>query len=109
MTITELAPARRVPSPASRGRSGARHGWDPLSLLGLVREYAEECADVLPRARPDLASRAYEVLQLTGDFEIWAIHWPRDHGLEWHDHGGSSGALWVVEGALEEHSLGRSG
>jgi hypothetical protein len=43
------------------------------------------------------------LLELTDELEIWAIHWPQGKGLELHDHGGSVGALWVVEGTLEEH------
>ncbi len=88
---------------------GLIHGCGPLELLGLVQRYVESLADVLPRASHDLSARSYELLELTDDLEIWAIHWPRDQGLELHDHGGSSGALWVVDGALQEHSLARGG
>jgi hypothetical protein len=93
----------------SDGRAGPDPGADPLELLGLVQRYVESLADVLPRASHELSARSYELLELTDDLEIWAIHWPRDQGLELHDHGGSSGALWVVDGALEEHSLARGG
>jgi hypothetical protein len=78
-------------------------------LLDLVRHYAAEVAPVLPRVRRDLSERVYELLVLTDDLEIWAIHWPRDQGLEWHDHGGSAGALWVIDGGLVEHSIGGEG
>ena len=115
MTITQAAAPGPTGSPLapSRERSGGRAGLDfgagPLELLGLVQHYVESLADVLPRASHDLSARSYELLELTDDLEIWAIHWPKDQGLELHDHGGSSGALWVVDGALEEHSLGRGG
>jgi hypothetical protein len=119
MTITQAAtpgPTSSHPTPSrerSGGRPGGRPGADfgvgPLELLGLVQRYVESLADVLPRASHDLSARSYELLELTDDLEIWAIHWPKDQGLELHDHGGSSGALWVVDGALEEHSLGRGG
>jgi len=115
MTITQAAapgPTGSLLAP-SRERAGGRAGLDfgagPLELLGLVQHYVESLADVLPRASHDLSARSYELLELTDDLEIWAIHWPKDQGLELHDHGGSSGALWVVDGALEEHSLGRGG
>ncbi len=52
-----------------------------------------------------MSTRRYELLELSDDFEIWAIHWPADQGLELHDHGGSTGALWVVEGSLDEHGV----
>jgi hypothetical protein len=91
----------------SRGWPG--DGRSALELLQLVREYSEECADALPVAGGDLAERSYELLELTDDLEIWAIHWPKDQGLELHDHGGSSGALWVVAGALVEHVAAADG
>jgi hypothetical protein len=81
----------------------------PLELLELVKHYAEVFAELLPVATQDLTERSYELLELTDDLEIWAIHWPKDRGLQLHDHGGSSGALWVVDGVLEEHSFGQSG
>jgi hypothetical protein len=87
----------------------------PLDLLELVRAYVAEMADLLPTAAPapeatappadGADGRTYELLELTDELEIWAIHWPKDRGLELHDHGGSSGAMWVVSGALEEHSI----
>ena len=108
MTITREAPGlsgasgRRspvaTPSPTASGIS-------PLDLLDLLQGYVTETAALLPVAAPSLAARSYELLELTDDLEIWAIHWPQGHGLELHDHGGSVGALWVVEGALEEHYL----
>src|ERR1700728_305389 len=95
MAITEVLPGSGVQAPGARSA---------LELRQLVRDYAEECADALPAASGDLSVRSYELLELTDDLEIWAIHWPQDQGLELHDHGGSSGALWVVAGTLVEHA-----
>jgi hypothetical protein len=81
----------------------------PLELLELARNYAEEFAELLPVASRALAERSYELLELHDDLEIWAIHWPKDKGLSLHDHGGSSGALWVIAGGLVEHSVGDRG
>jgi predicted metal-dependent enzyme (double-stranded beta helix superfamily) len=89
MTITQASPLRT--------------DGGPLALLDLLQTYVHETGGVVPRAEPDLAERRYELLELTDDLEIWAIHWPQGQGLELHDHGGSVGALWVVEGSLEEH------
>ena len=109
MTITEepslntegprtlLTPA---PHPPQRGALG------PLALLDLLQDYVGETASLLPLAPPDLDERRFELLELTDDLEIWAIHWPQGRGLDLHDHGGSAGALWVVEGSLEEHYIG---
>ena len=116
MTITqETAPWRAdpvVPAPPPVSRAYPRSNG-PLMLLDLLQSYVAETAELLPRAAPGLAERSYELLELTDELEIWAIHWPQGQGLELHDHGGSVGALWVVEGTLEEHyvrseqSLGR--
>jgi hypothetical protein len=84
-------------------------GASPVELLDMAARYAQEIAELLPTADPSLTERSYELLELTDVLEIWAIHWPKDRGLELHDHGGSSGALWVVSGTLQEHSVGQGG
>jgi predicted metal-dependent enzyme (double-stranded beta helix superfamily) len=91
MTVTQVPPILK----------GVGHG--PLALLNLLQEYVTETAELQPVAQPSLTERRYELLERTDDVEIWAIHWPQGHRLELHDHGGSVGALWVVEGTLEEH------
>jgi hypothetical protein len=98
MTITQAPPLR------TDGRLELLHS--PLALLDLLQSYVAETAGLVPRAEPDLTERRYELLELTDELEIWAIHWPQGQGLELHDHGGSVGALWVVEGCLEEHYVG---
>jgi hypothetical protein len=108
MTITQEIPLRRREpiSPAAAGRrpaEGHPAGSGPLALLDLLQCYVDETGDLLPLAAPDLTERHYQLLELTDEIEIWAIHWPQGQGLELHDHGGSVGALWVVEGALQEH------
>jgi hypothetical protein len=106
MTLTHDTPVRPqlLPTPDKR-----RPGLSPLALLDLLQSYVAETADLLIPPAPDLTVRTYDLLELTDEIEIWAIHWPKDQGLELHDHGGSVGALWVVEGALEEHYLERDG
>jgi hypothetical protein len=107
MTITQDSPIRTgdlgaTPLvPRSPVRPQPVH--DPLGLLNLLQAYVTETAAVLPIAPPHLTERRYELLELTDELEIWAIHWPQGQGLELHDHGGSVGALWVVGGSLEEH------
>ena len=106
MTIMQETPAlgtdRTVPAPPPGSRAHSQ-SIGPLVLLDVLQSYVAETADWLPRATPGLAERSYELLELTDELEIWAIHWPQGQGLELHDHGGSVGALWVVEGILEEH------
>jgi hypothetical protein len=108
MTITQeltgLEGLARRPRLAPAGSPRPR-ALGPLALLDLLQSYVSETAGLLPVAQPDLAERQYELLELTDELEIWAIHWPQGQGLELHDHGGSAGALWVVAGSLEEHYL----
>ncbi len=109
MTITQVLPIRtrtdgpRGPLPSGRVEEHA--GLGPLELLDVLQDYVTEMAGLLPVANPDLTERQYELLELTDELEIWAIHWPQGRGLELHDHGGSVGALWVVSGTLEEHYI----
>ena len=108
MTITEEpvhfpGPVGTALKPATPPRPQA--SLSPLALLDLLQDYVDETGSVLPLAPADLDERRYELLELTDDFEIWAIHWPQGHGLELHDHGGAAGALWVVEGSLKEHYI----
>jgi hypothetical protein len=88
----------------TREHPGAALG--PLDLLDLLQDYVAETAECLSPAPAELTGRDYELLELSDAVEIWAIHWPTGQGLELHDHGGSAGALWVVHGTLEEHSVG---
>jgi hypothetical protein len=108
MTITQEEPGLEGLARRQRQAPGEAHGpcaLGPLALLDLLQSYVTETAELLPIAQHRLAERQYELLELTDELEIWAIHWPQGQGLELHDHGGSAGALWVVAGSLEEHYL----
>jgi hypothetical protein len=108
MTVTQEMARRRVAA-AHAGAPVAdahrRPTLGPLDLLNLLQDYVAETAELLPVAEPGLAGRRYDLLELTDELEIWAIHWPQGEGLELHDHGGSVGALWVLAGSLEEHYI----
>lgn len=87
-------------------RSSSSVSLDVEALAGLATLYGSSC--VTPwseRGEPALTERVYELLELSEDFEVWVIHWPPDGLLQLHDHGGSSGALWVVSGALGEGTV----
>ncbi|HEY1830886.1 MAG TPA: cysteine dioxygenase family protein [Acidimicrobiales bacterium] len=81
----------------------------PLGLLAYLEDYVRDLADCLPRADRSADQRSYDLLELSADLEVWAIHWPQGRRLELHDHGGSTGALVVVEGELDEHAIGFDG
>lgn len=55
-----------------------------------------------PFATHDAEHRVHVRLAGLPTWEAWLITWPPGHGVEMHDHGGSAGAVAVVEGALVE-------
>jgi predicted metal-dependent enzyme (double-stranded beta helix superfamily) len=46
--------------------------------------------------------RATRLLAVTDAYEAWLIHWAPGGDIALHDHGESSGALWLVRGELGE-------
>ena len=47
------------------------------------------------------------ILLQTSSFEVKALAWQGDQPVDWHDHGGSSGAMAIADGRLEEQSRAR--
>ncbi len=87
-------------------RPPARRGpLDPIALLDLAKEHAGSTGAWAEEDTASLTERSYELVSLTDDVEVWVIHWPAGGRLQLHDHGGSSGAFWVVGGTLEERYL----
>jgi hypothetical protein len=68
----------------------------------IAREVADSHEMWWPRVRRDSRERWYVPLLEDEDFEAWLLGWPVGEGIEFHDHGSSSGALVVVEGTLLE-------
>lgn len=92
--------------PASPEASPGAIRLDEDSLSSLARLFGSSC--VTPwseRGDGALDARAYELVELSDHFEVWVIHWPSDGALQLHDHGGSSGALYVVSGSLDEGAV----
>jgi predicted metal-dependent enzyme (double-stranded beta helix superfamily) len=50
----------------------------------------------------DLQTRWYQRLLATDHVEVWLLGWTPGQWTQIHDHGGATGALTVVEGALSE-------
>jgi hypothetical protein len=50
----------------------------------------------------DEDARWWLLLYRTPSFEVKLLTWKADHSSDWHDHGGSSGALTVTAGSLSE-------
>ncbi len=54
---------------------------------------------------PSATERTYACLHRDAQLDVWAIFWLPENDTGWHDHDTSSGAVHVVDGALEEHAL----
>jgi quercetin dioxygenase-like cupin family protein len=50
-------------------------------------------------------ARTYAALHRDASVDVWALFWLPENDTGWHDHDTSSGAVHVIEGALEEHAL----
>ena len=74
-------------------------------LLALVEAVAARRELWAPHLDPAAAQRTYAALHRDASVDVWAIFWLPENDTGWHDHDTSSGAVRVVEGALEEHAL----
>jgi hypothetical protein len=81
----------------------------PAALLGIARDLAREAEkwQALAQHRPD--ERWFLRVAAHEKFDTWLIGWDAHQGVDLHDHGGSAGALYVVEGELLETSGRRDG
>ena len=78
-------------------------------LVGLVRTFAEDPDLWLPRIRFSAQNRWWTRLHADDRSDVWLLTWLQDQTTELHDHGDSTAAFTVVQGALEEvrHDRGR--
>ena len=79
-----------------------------VDLAEIVQELADSPEIWWPKVRRASGERWYVPLLQDDIFEAWLLGWPSGGGIELHDHGTSSGALVVVEGALLETYIGAS-
>jgi hypothetical protein len=74
-------------------------------LLQLVETVAMRRELWAPHLDVDATERTYAALHRDPNVDLWALFWLPENDTGWHDHDTSSGAVHVVEGALEEHAL----
>jgi hypothetical protein len=75
----------------------------PPSLLAEIAEgFAAATRLWRPLVRSTLPERRSDRLLLDEHYEVWLLQWGAGHGLELHDHGGSSAAFTVLRGELVE-------
>lgn len=81
----------------------------PAALLAVTHELARDRETWRALARHTPGERWFTRLAVHDDHDVWLIGWDSYQGVDLHDHGGSAGALYVVEGELLETSTRREG
>ena len=76
----------------------------PDRLLEVVNGLARDADTWRALARHDREQRWFVRLSANVRYDAWLIGWHAHQGVDLHDHGGSAGALYVVEGELLETS-----
>jgi len=95
-----------VPTESAPESGGA---LSPAELLGITRELARDRETWRALVQHTPTERWFTRLSANDDHDVWLIGWDSYQGVDLHDHGGSSGALYVVEGELLETSTRREG
>jgi hypothetical protein len=81
----------------------------PAELLAVARELARDAETWRALARHHPGERWFRRLAAHDYYDTWLIGWHSHQGVDLHDHGGSAGALYVVDGELLETSGRRDG
>jgi hypothetical protein len=76
-----------------------------LELVRLVEHVAARRELWAPHLDVNATTRTYAALHRDASVDVWAIFWLPENDTGWHDHDTSSGAVHVIDGALEEHAL----
>jgi predicted metal-dependent enzyme (double-stranded beta helix superfamily) len=74
-------------------------------LVRLVEHVAARPELWLPHLDGAAAKRTYAELHRDAQVDVWAIFWLPENDTGWHDHDTSSGAVRIIEGALDEYAL----
>ena len=100
----QLAPETDTTMVAVKGSSSVGKKT-PEELANIVSRFAL-AAGWIHKVRLRAERRWYERMYHSPDYDIWVISWLPGQSTGFHDHGGSSGALLVATGTLEEHRPG---
>jgi hypothetical protein len=95
--------------PLLRPRPAELMPLSPAELLGITRELARNQETWRAQVQHTPRERWFSRIAAHDDHDVWLIGWDSYQGVDLHDHGGSSGALYVVDGELLETSTRREG
>jgi quercetin dioxygenase-like cupin family protein len=76
-------------------------------LVAIAKEWAPRLGSAGGSGQPD--QRWYVRLEHNEHYEVWLLGWNGTQNTEFHDHGGSSGAVTVVAGEVCEARLRHGG
>src|SRR5687768_2668258 len=94
-----------IASPVIAGLDLPDRTLERPELLRLVEHVSDRTELWVPHLDLGATARTYAALHRDASVDVWAIFWLPENDTGWHDHDTSSGAVRVVEGALEEHAL----
>ncbi|MDT0468267.1 cupin domain-containing protein [Streptomyces gibsoniae] len=80
------------------------HPATVAEFAGLARSIAADRSQWEHLVRYDATSRWYHRLRTGPGYEVWLLSWVAGQGSGLHGHGGSSGVLTVLHGALAERT-----
>lgn len=108
--IEDRSPAaRRVSLAPPVGRPVRQPALDVEVLADIAVGLARATDLWAPHVSHDPLSRTSVRLVATEAYEVWLLGWTEGQRVEFHDHGGSNAAFVVLEGNLEEITLGVAG
>ncbi len=101
--------ARRVSLSRPARRPVAEPALDLDALVAIAQGLAQAEDLWRPHVSHDPLSRTSVRLVATEAYEVWLLGWTDGQRVELHDHGGANAAFVVLDGSLEEITLGFAG
>ncbi|WP_421117835.1 cysteine dioxygenase [Aquihabitans daechungensis] len=101
--------ARRVTLARPTRRPAEEPALDLDALVAIAQGLAQAEDLWRPHVSHDPLSRTSVRLVATEAYEVWLLGWTDGQRVELHDHGGANAAFVVLEGVLEEVTLGFAG
>jgi hypothetical protein len=86
----------------AKRRDGSPGSLSARSLAGLLDTLSARPGLWEPCVRHEPSCRWFGSLYRDDVVDMWLLTWQQDNSTDLHDHGGSSGAFRVVQGALSE-------